>query len=174
MLCKQQNTTIWFRWTRRNHRGIQLADRLSKTAMKYDWTFNQDIRDKIIEYTGLPHPTIDVFADAKNKTTQRYMSQNWDGDSQAVNFFDQQFWDWHNEIIWANPPFAVRTLMRTVEFVIANHIQGWVVMPIWSRQPFWKITRKKAAIIIHIPRTDTIFIPPSHNKPKELKKCRWM
>ena len=172
-LCHAHDTTIWLRWKRRNFSGIELADRLSKTALTYDWTFNLKLRDYIVQNSPHPFPTVDVFASSQNATLPRYVSQWWDESALAADFFSLTQWDWSQETIWANPPFCTKVLLRTVDFILAHKVKGWLVLPVWSKQAFWKLAHRYAAGLWSIPKHHTIFKAPPHCKQRFFKGPRW-
>jgi hypothetical protein len=150
-----------------------LADRLSKSIDTSKWTMNQGIVSNIRKALHLPKPTIDGFASAGNRFCKRYISKYWDGTAVATDLFRQQNWNWEDEIVWANPPFDLRTLKKTVDFFVDNRLHGYLIAPKWESQPFWKFIMEYARHLVIIPAHKDLYFPSSNAKPRHLQPTRW-
>jgi len=95
----------------------------------------------------LPHPTVDLFATARNHQLTRWVSQFWDIGAAGVNGFAFPL---DGEIPYCNPPFSLIT--SVVARYQACRIRGYMVVPVWRDQPWWPLVQHLAQWRFHFPR----------------------
>ncbi len=127
-----------------------------------EWSLNDVIYNKITEI--FIKPTIDLFASYLNYKVDKYVSWMPDPKAFATNTFHNNF---SNEIFYAFPPFSL--LNRFLQKVEMENMEGILIAPAWSTQPFFPILhRLLIQIPIQIRWKKDILSHPNKNMPHPL------
>lgn len=125
-------------------RGIfNSADKISRTQNNSsEWELNQHTFLKLLTFFHC-QPTIDLFASRINFKLRRYVSYQADPGAILTNALMHDF---GQEIFWAFPPFNLITrFLRKVEL---DSLEGLIVVPNWSTQPFFPLLTK---LLVDVP-----------------------
>ena len=109
-----------------------------------DYSISRKWFDKIVAMTDV-EPTVDAFANAGNRLTEKY----WD---LATDAFTQ---DWSDEVLWINPPFDC--MERVVSKILSEQAHGLMIVPCWPRQVWFSVLESISINWIDLPATDEVF-----------------
>ena len=125
---------VVFRWVPREQ--LVDADALSKFDDRHDFSLTveamQTVRDQL-EEAGLGSWDVDRFAAAHNKKTPRFNSLFATEGTEAVDAFSQS---WSEGISFVLHNF--NQLDRVLDHVERDDAEAVIVMPEWTRRPFWR------------------------------------
>ena len=181
-LCKicaqiqiEHNISISWRWMRREEKEIKLVDKIGKKNTTTNWTFDPQIRQRIIDDLLWPQPTIDGCANASNRTCEKYIAQFWDGQCYGTNIMNHETLvniDWEKNVLWINPPYRTKFITQLLNLLLTLKIRTIAVLPVWPNTTFWQIIKKHAKQMIFLPASKSLFIP-SQLYTKETKAAKW-
>jgi hypothetical protein len=76
--------------------------------------------------------TVDRFASHRNAKTQRFNSESWCPDTEAVDAFTQ---DWSQDLNWAVPPPDL--IWKTIRLIREQKARAIMVVPVWPNKIWW-------------------------------------
>ncbi|KAK3890263.1 hypothetical protein Pcinc_005794 [Petrolisthes cinctipes] len=108
-----------------------LADTASRQCNdRHEWKLNESMFRELCVTFGTPD--IDLFASRLNKQIKRFCS--WKPDPEAEHF-DAFTINWAQfELIYMFPPFSL--ISRCLQKMRAEEARGWLVVPLWTTQPW--------------------------------------
>jgi hypothetical protein len=137
-ICIRNRIILYPRISRPHQNGWKEVTKEVNIRETNAWKFNPQIIKTIAEFFSLPNLTIDAFASAQNKQTDKYYSQWWETNTSGINFLEQNG-TWENEFIWANPPFKPYSILNdTALFYKRRNIHGLLLIPKWTKREVWK------------------------------------
>ncbi|XP_066600758.1 uncharacterized protein [Prorops nasuta] len=110
-----------------------IADKLSRISQDdIEWELNGKWCQIIIETFGIP--SIDLFASAKNRKCEKFVSWIPQKNAYCIDAFTL---NWSNEFFYAFPPFAL--ILKMLVKIKRENATGIIVVPLWRNQPWFPI-----------------------------------
>lgn len=132
---------------------IKTSDSLSRIRDKTDYAVAQRSFSWICRKLKMS-PTIDLFANRFSRKTPRFFSHRPDSKACRTDAFAQS---WKGETIYAFPP--IHLLSETIMKMKEERVEGIVIAPEWTKNPWFRSLRKIADGSTKIPEP-AINIPP--------------
>ena len=143
------------------------ADRLSRRIERQDWKLHPAIFARLCKIRW--SPSIDAFASAKNRQTDRFWSWTFEEGTSGVDFFHQNL---KGERLYGNPPFTLLTrVLRTLQAQRARMI---LIVPRWESAVWWPLMR--AMLVsppLPLPRDPDLFLPASTDNQCGVGVAKW-
>ena len=128
-IARKHKITLNVIWIPRSQN--EEADLWSRVQDFNDWGIDSDYVQQICSYFQI-QPTIDRFADSKNKKFTRFNSRFYHKESEAVDCFTQH---WGAEINWLVPPiYLVNKALQYAQLCKAEIV---LVIPAWKSAVYW-------------------------------------
>lgn len=140
VMCNYLSTLIWD-WCVKHQAWVScshipgsenlLADSASRTYNdRHEWKLDESVFRSIASVFG--EPSIDLFASRLNNQVNKFCS--WKPDPEA-SFFDAFTLHWAQFALpYLFPPFSL--IARCLQKVRAEQTRVWMVVPVWSTQPW--------------------------------------
>ena len=132
-ITKKYDITLSLTWVPREDNDE--ADQFSRIIDYDDWGIQPYWYTKITEKLGTP--TIDRFADQRNRKCPRFNSRFYCPEAEAIDAFTQV---WSEDINWLVPPLYLVT--RTLEYLRLEQAAGILIVPIWLSAHYWPMVQR--------------------------------
>ena len=88
-----------------------------------------------------------------------YFSKHLDGKCLGLDFFSQQPLLLQLQLLWCNAPFDLKCLLNVVRRFLRLGLKGYLLLPVWASQPFFKLARKNFPHSIRLTQHQKLFRP---------------
>uniref|UniRef100_A0A1I7YVY0 RNase H domain-containing protein n=1 Tax=Steinernema glaseri TaxID=37863 RepID=A0A1I7YVY0_9BILA len=107
-----------------------LADEASRLLDRDDWGIRPEVFDMCVRRWG--QPTVDAFANARNRKCPRFWSKFADIDTCGVDALASS---WEGEFVWAVPPPT--RIAEVVDLVVRQGARAILGIPVWPSHLFF-------------------------------------
>ena len=142
------------------------ADNMTRWSDRSDWKLNPVLYEEAVaRWTA--RPTIDRFATATNKQTDRFCSEHLCpgslGDAWVV--------PWSGELNWINPPWV--DLPRVLQQLRESGASAYLVAPYWESQSWWPDLLELKTDAFVITPADDNYLPGHLGSAEAMKSPFW-
>ncbi|KAA6383701.1 MAG: hypothetical protein EZS28_020772 [Streblomastix strix] len=105
-----------------------IADLLSGLAISGDYEIRKEVLQEALSHLYI-RPTIDIFANRRNRKCKRFCSLIWDQWAETQDGFKMS---WRKEAPLQHPPILL--IQRVINKIMKDQIEGVLIVPNWQAQ----------------------------------------